>query len=381
MAKDSLPLVLDRDSPVPIYRQVQAWLRQQIESGALMPGSMLPPVKLLCERLGGINHQTVRQAISLLVQEGALSAIPGRGAVVASQAERTVKIGLVLPNIDSELTRQIANGVQSVFEPEVISVDGKDSLRREKASVVILDSRHNVKKEIENIAHLEDLPLDGAIILPVVYGDIVKHLVRLQSDDFPVVLVDCMVPGLSFPSVVVDNYGGSYEITKHVLERGRKKLAWIGPAMSISSASQRFEGYRDAIADFGLPFDRKLVTSIATTLPTDPFEPFVQNVIDGLVKGHPERPDAIVCGNDAIAIGCIKMLKAHGVKVPEDIAVVGFDDVQEARLCDPPLTTVRQPMGELGGAAARLILARIFNKECDPTVEKFPVELVVRQSS
>ena len=379
---DVPPLVLDRESPLPIYRQVQAWLRQLIESGALPPGTMVPPVKLLCERLGGINHQTVRQAISLLVQEGVLSAVPGRGAIVASRAERTVKIALVLPNLDSELTLRIAHGVQSVFDAEIIPVDGMEPLRREKANVVILDSRHNLQKEIENIAHLEDLPLDGAIILPVVYGDIVKHLVRLQSNDFPVVLVDCVVPGLTFPSVVADNYGGCYTVTKHLLERGRKRLAWIGPSpATFSSAVQRFEGFRDAIGDFDLPFNRKLVFHIEPSLPSDPQEPLLQDIIDALVQGTIPRPDGIVCDNDGIALTCMRMLQAHGLKIPGDISVVGFDDLQEAGSCEPPLTTVRQPIHELGAAAARLILARIFNKEFSSAGEKLPVELIVRQSS
>jgi len=344
---------------------------------------MLPPVKLLCERLGGINHQTVRQAINLLVQEGDLSAVPGRGAIVTSQAERTVKIGLVLPNLEYELTLQIAQGVQSVFDAEVIPVDGAGSLRREKASVVIFDSRHSIQKEIENIAHLEDLPLDGAIILPVVYGDIVKHLVRLQSNDFPVVLVDCLVPGLTFPSVMADNYGGCYAVTKHLLERGRKRLAWIGPSpLTFSSAAQRFEGFRDAIADFNLPFARKLVFHLEPAMPNDSLDPLIEDIIEKLTSSTGESLDGVVCDNDGIAFTVLRALQARGtVKVPQDIAVVGFDDLQEAKSSEPPLTTVRQPIFEMGASAARLILSRILNKESSSAGVTLPVELVIRQSS
>lgn len=379
---DVPPLVLDRESPLPIYRQVQAWLRDLISTGVLLPGSMLPPVKLLCDRLGGINHQTVRQAINLLVQEGTLLAVPGRGAIVASQAERTVKIALVLPNLEYELTLQIAQGVQSVFDAEVIPVDGAGSLRREKASVVIFDSRHSIQKEIENIAHLEDLPLDGAIILPVVYGDIVKHLVRLQSNDFPVVLVDCLVPGLTFPSVMADNYGGCYAVTKHLLERGRKRLAWIGPSpLTFSSAAQRFEGFRDAIADFNLPFARKLVFHLEPVMPNDSLDPLIEEIIGKLTSANEENLDGVVCDNDGIAFTVLRALQARGVNVPQDIAVVGFDDLQEAKSSEPPLTTVRQPIFEMGASAARLILSRILNKESSSAGVTLPVELVIRQSS
>jgi len=379
---DVPPLVLDRESPLPIYRQVQTWLRDLISTGVLPPGAMLPPVKLLCDRLGGINHQTVRQAINLLVQEGTLLSVPGRGAIVASQAERSVKIALVLPNLACELTLQIAQGVQSVFDAEVIPVEGAGSLRREKASVVIFDSRHSIQKEIENIAHLEDLSLDGAIILPVVYGDIVKHLVRLQSNDFPVVLVDCLVPGLTFPSVMADNYGGCYAATKHLLERGRRKLAWIGPSpVTFSSAAQRFEGFRDAIADFDLPFARKLVFHLEAAMPNDSLDSLVEDIVRKLASAAGEGLDGIVCDNDGIAFTTLQVLQERGVKVPQDVAVVGFDDLQEAKTSQPPLTTVHQPIFEMGASAARLILSCILNKEFSSSGVTLPVELVVRQSS
>lgn len=381
MPQSVTPPLIDRDSQVPLYRQVQAWLRQEIESGAYPPGSKLPSVKTICAQFGGINHRTVRQAIDLLAKEGVLNAVPGRGAAVTSKTEKTLKIALVLPNIDDEITRQIAGGVLAVFEQKLIPVEGAEAIRRERVNVVILDSRHSTQKEIENIAHLQDMPLDGAIIYPVIYSDIVRHLASLESEDFPVVLFDCTVPGLSIPSIDSDNYGGGYLITKHLLERGRKKLAWIGMPRGISSAFQRFEGFRDALADFGLPLNRKLVRNIAMTFPTDPVEPFVRQLTDELVSNPEERPDAIVCCNDMIALGCLETLRERGVKVPEDVAVVGFDDLQETRSSLPPLTTVRQPASTLGAAAARLILARIFNKKFECVLKPFPVELVIRQSS
>ena len=381
MSEDGTSPLIERASPVPLYQQVQTWIRQQVATGAFQPGTKLPPVKVICERFGGINHRTVRQAIALLVQEGCLSAVPGRGASVPSKTEKTLKIALVLPNIDDEVTRQIANGVQGVFEQDLIEIEGAGSVRRENINLLILDSRHSTQKEIENITHLQDLPLDGAIIYPVMYSDLVRHLARLESDEFPIVLFDCTVPGLSIPSIDADNYGGGYQVTKHLLERGRKKLAWLGLPPGIGSNLQRFEGFRDAIADFGLPLNRKMVRTITMPYPTDPFESYVREVVDDLVRDSSTRPDAIVCCNDFFALSCLKMLKIHGIKVPEEIALAGFDDIQEARFSDPPLTTVRQPMGALGGAAARLILARILNKKTERVTKPLPVELVVRQSS
>lgn len=358
---------------LPIHRQIEQWLRHQIETGALAPGDALPARKELGELLGGVNHLTIRQAIGSLVRDGLLFSVQGRGTFVTEKKPKQLRIGLVLPNIDDEITREIARGVQEAFGETGKSPGSSD------VGLVLFDSRHSEEKERQNIGHLQDLPLDGAIIFPVFDGDTAERLVRLKADGFPVVLVDCQIPGIEFDSVVVDNYAGSYEITKHLLKQGRNRIAWLGRRKGYSSSAERYEGYRDAIADFGRPLDRSLTFEIPTLAPMDPYEAAVAKIIKGLSDEN--MPDAIVCNNDIVALSCISALVANGIKVPEDIAVVGFDDIKEARSSVPPLTTVRQPMNELGRKAAELILSRVAKASRKSQTIKLPVSVVIRKSS
>jgi len=365
---------IDRDSPLPLYKQVERWLRSQIEAGVYRPGDMLPSTKALCESFGGINHLTVRQAISSLVQDGLLFSVHGRGTYVREPKEQQLKIALVLPNLDDEFTREIAKGAQ-----EVLDRDGADG-GAPGSALVMLDSRRNAQKEIDNIGHIEDLPLDGAIIMPLDYGDLVEHLVRLKSDDFPLVLVDSVVEGVAFPAVTSDNYNGGYLAAQHLLERGRRNLAWFGNCKGYFSARQRFEGFRDAINDRGLAYNRKWMFEYKMESPTASFLESMGEIVTRIVRE--KMPiDGIVCASDVEAVACVDMLQERGVGVPGQIAVVGFDDIAEARRCIPPLTTVRQPMREMGRRAAQMILKRIRQSASPEQIIKLPVELIVREST
>ncbi len=362
---------LDRNSSSPLHRQVEQWLRDQIESGNLASGEALPPRKEFCEMLGGINHLTVRQAVSALVREGLLVSVQGRGTFVTEKQLKQLRIGLVLPNLDDEFTHAVVEGIQGCFDHP----DGGGAPVR----TVLFDSRRDTAKEVDNIKQLQDLPLDGAIILPVSCDGIVEQLVRLRADHFPAVLLG-WIPGIKFDSVTSDDYRGSYDITRHLLEKGRKHLAWIGNRNSVFSVADRLEGFRDAINDFGLSYDRKLLGELNTASATAPFESELIAVIQRLLEGG-TRPDAIVCSNDLQALVCLRELQHRGWRIPQDISVVGFDDIREAATCQPSLTTVRNPMRQLGLEAAKLILRRIQSPDLPPQRVTLPVSLQLRQSS
>jgi len=364
---------IDRNSSLPLHRQVEAWLRQQIESGGLAPGESLPPRKEFSEMLGGINHLTIRQAVSTLAREGLLFSVQGRGTFVAEQKTRQLSIGVVLPNIDDEFTHSIASGVQEYFEAG--NKEGKSAVR-----TVLFDSRRDAQKEIDNIAHLQDLPLDGAIILPVGYGNLVEHLVRLKVDHFPLVLVDSIISGIEFPSVASDNYNGGYLAAKHLLERGRTRLAWIGNCSGYFSARQRFEGFRDAINDGGHAYNRQWLFEHRVNTPTAPLEESMQEIVSRIVAEKMPL-DGIICANDIEAIACLRLLQEKGVEVPGQIAVVGFDDIRDCTFVTPALTTIRQPMKEIGREAARLLLESITKPEEPLQNLILPVTLIQRSSS
>ncbi|WP_269522595.1 GntR family transcriptional regulator [Coraliomargarita parva] len=362
----------DLSSPHPLHRQVEQWLRMQIASGALSPGDTLPPRKEFCELLGGINHLTIRQAVNALMRDGLLYSIPGRGTYVAEQKCQRQSIGVVLPSIDDEFTHALVAGIQDYFGEA--GDRGESSVR-----VVLFDSRRDPQEEIDSIAHLKDLSLDGAIIFPVAYGDMVEKLVQLKADRFPLVLIG-WVPGIKFNSVSSDDYAGGYQSTVHLLEKGCRRLAWIGNRKSVYSVEARFEGYRDALSDSGVLYDREIVGDIKQDLPTGSFEDALVLELERILNVD-TRPDALVCANDFIAIMCIRELTKRNIRVPEEISVVGFDNIKEAATSNPALTTVCNPMRDLGRSAASLLLKCLEDPHRDPEEVVLPVELIVREST
>lgn len=357
---------------MPLYRRVERYLLEQIETSALLPGDMLPSVKELCAQFGGINHLTVRQAIGNLAKRQLVRSVPGRGTFVTELYERktdTNCIGLVLPYLDSFLSTSIARGVQKVMQGAGMRT-------------IILDSQQDLKNEIDNVHHLQALPLQGAVIFPMPFSTINEKIVHLQSEKFPFVLVDRVLRDIETPAVLVDNYGGTYDITRYLVEKGYKRIAWVGE-LKVTSAQDRMAGCRDAIKGAGLTCHSALFRDIDVAMTAEQIAQGrwgLDFIIDEFVSMR-LRPDAIVCGNDVAALHCLRRFKQMGIQVPDEIAVVGFDDLPEAEDSEPTLTTVRQPMQQVGEEAAKMLLQQLQKPNTPIKKLVLPVEIVVRESA
>jgi len=356
---------------LPLYQQVEQYLREQISIGALRTGDMLPSVKELCEQFGGINHLTVRQAIKNLSEENLVRSIQGRGSFVTEQATRHARIAIVLPHLEDTIFIRIAKGAQ-----EALETDGVRSL--------ILDSRGSETTEADHIHNLTNLPVDGALIFPIAHSNIAEQVFKLKIDNFCFVLVDRYFEDIATPSVVADNYQGGYESAKHLTEQGRRRVAWIGELRS-TPARQRLKGFQDALNDADIACPNSLIKNVEVT-PTTPalyhaeLAEGVQNAVDELLAG-PNPIDAIVCCDDATALSALARLQQLGKQVPEEIAIIGFDDIPEATTSRPALTTVRQPMIQIGREAAQMLMERMENRDLPPVQKMLPVELIVRDSA
>lgn len=364
------PNFADR-SALPLYRQVELYLREQISSGTLQAGDMLPSVKELCEQFGGINHLTVRQAIRNLTEDNLVKSVQGQGSFVTAQTQRNRRIAIVLPHLEDTLFIHIAKGAQEVFETDEVRC-------------MILDSRGSETVEADHIQHLQGLPLDGALIFPMEHSNIAERVFKLKLDGFAFVLVDRYFEDIATSCVVVDNYQGGYESASHLAKQGRTRIGWIGE-MRSTPARLRFEGFRTALNDHGIACPNYLIKNVEIP-PTAPssYRAAVREAVRGAARELLElepRPDALVCCNDPSALAALAELRAAGVRVPDEVAVIGFDDVPEASLSSPRLTTVRQPMIQMGREAACMLLERMQKKDAAPQKKVLPVELVVRESA
>jgi LacI family transcriptional regulator len=196
----------------------------------------------------------------------------------------------------------------------------------------------------------------------------------LATANLPVVVIDQRGTLNRFPSVSVDNYGGAQLAVEHLAELGHTRIAFLGGDDSIEGVRDRQRGYHDALARRGLPRDPELVVTGDLSQMTA-FE-----LASGLLE-LPDRPTAIFSANDQGAFGVIAAAREAGLRVPDDISVIGFDDIPMAEQFHPSLTTVRQPFQQMASSAVNTLLAQIAGIDAASQRITFPAELVVRNST
>jgi LacI family transcriptional regulator len=212
---------------------------------------------------------------------------------------------------------------------------------------------------------------DGLLlVLPRNPGD---YLSTLRQHRFPHVLIDHRGVDEVTPAVAASNRRGAYNATEYLVELGHRRIGFITGAMDQMCARDRLEGYRAALADRGIPLDPELVYE------GDFFQPLAYAGASALLElSHP--PTAIFASNDVSAFGAMEAIRVHGLHIPDDVSVVGFDDIPQAAHVHPPLTTVRQPLEEMGRAATRMLLEYIKDPQRPVERVELPTGLVIRQS-
>lgn len=269
-------------------------------------------------------------------------------------------IGLVVPDLANQFFALVAQGVER-------AASARDML------VVLCAPEAAAVAESVNARLLRSQRLDGVIYLSgaATSPSSLLELTRVG----PVVLVDEQIHGFDLPAVVADGRRGAREIARHVLEQGHRRVAIIGGPAALWTAQQRLAGYREALAAAGHDPDEVPV------LVGDYHQPSgFELAARALDVAGPQRPTALLCANDLMAVGALEYCKSVGIRVPEEVSIVGFDDLPFAQLLTPGLTTVRQPAEDMGRQAATLLLDLLENKTdgCDNGV--LPVSLQIRNS-
>ncbi|MGQ2997097.1 LacI family DNA-binding transcriptional regulator [Variovorax sp.] len=199
-------------------------------------------------------------------------------------------------------------------------------------------------------------------------------MIDMASERFPVVMIDSPGEPGELPCVAADSYGGARAAMKHLAELGHRRIAFVAGAEKLESALDRRRAYDDAIAVHGLERDPALVV------------PGEYDFEGGRAAARqllalPRRPSAVFAANDLSAFGLMGVFQEHGLRIPEDVSVVGFDDVAAAAQVHPALTTVRQPLADMGRAAVSTLLAQIAGVDAGTTRVTLPAELIVRRST
>ncbi len=212
--------------------------------------------------------------------------------------------------------------------------------------------------------------VDGVVIAGKVSPKLIEHV---ESFGIPIILVDYELKRRRYSAVLIDNRAGARLAVRHLLETGRTAIGFLGGDVEHPSIAERLEGYRDTIGDAG----REELVSAAEpeTRITSGFAAMQEFWSRGL------RPDAIFAANDAMAIGAVQFLRQQGARIPEDVAVIGFDDIESCSVMEPPLSSIRVFKEEMGKIAVQRLVDMITAKSTTVVTTHVPVELVVRASS
>jgi LacI family transcriptional regulator len=268
-------------------------------------------------------------------------------------------IGMVVPELTNQFFAMVAEGVQR-------AASARDVL------VVLVVPEATEQPEEKQAKLLRSQRVDGVIYLSGT-GSMPASIYELARSG-PVVLVDEQIPGLELPAVVCDSRKGAREVAAHVLAQGHRRIAVIGGPPALWTAQQRLAGYREACAGAGIDPDSVPVYA------GDYRQASGAALAAEALAGPPdERPTALICANDLMAIGAIEHCKAAGMRVPEDVSVVGFDDLPLSALLTPRLTSVRQPAHDMGFRAATALFDLLENKESG-SIGLLPATVQLRDS-
>ena len=234
------------------------------------------------------------------------------------------------------------------------------------------DEGHARQREI--LTSLQGHGVDGVIVFSIPGSE--EDLVRMAEFGLPLVLINHTLEGRNIATIQADLHGGAVRAVQHLVGRGRKRIAFATDRMTtvLQAAPRRQAGYREALANAGIRYDKRLVA-------------FAANTVEGgrecvrRLMVLPTPPDAIFAYNDLMAIGALHELRRLGVSVPDDVAVVGFDDIAMCAAVDPRLTSVRIDRNLLGERAVALLQDLLEHPDEARGPEPFPVELIVRDSS
>ena len=277
-----------------------------------------------------------------------------RKAVLEASARLGFKPNVVARSLASGRSMTIGVQTQCIGSPfyDAISQGVLSGLGDTGYWPIFVDGQWEREAEVQAIRALLGRRVDGLVLIG---GDVPADELARLCGETPVVIVGRNVAGRRHVGVFVDNVDGGFQATNHLIEHGHRAIAMIRGLAHHPDATDRFEGYKQALAEAGIAYDPELVSDGDYTA-----ESGVKAVERWMARGA--RFTAIFAANDMTAFGARLALHQHGVDVPREVSIVGFDDQAEAAFTTPPLTTVRQPAREMGILASRAILALVNNK-------------------
>ena len=272
---------------------------------------------------------------------------------------KTQIIGTIVPDSADPFFAEVARGIE-------------DTAFENGYSLILCNSDRNLGKEAFYTNVLVEKRVDGILFLAA--GVSTERIVDLQQRGIPVVVVDRELPASNVDSVVTDNAGGGWSATRHLIDLGHQRIGHIAGPSDLRLSKYRSTGYCKALEEAGIATDENLVVR-------GDFDFESGHRAAHQLLANDKRPTAIFACNDIMAIGAICAAVELGLRVPEDLSVVGYDDIPLASYSNPPLTTVAQPIYDMGVTAASMLLERLHDPSGPARQLVLDVELQIRRST
>lgn len=321
----------------------------------------------------GVSEETRQKILEIIRQANFRPNATARGLA----GQRTEMLGLIIPDITDMFYANIVRGVENKanefgYTLNLCTTHAEPSRERDVLDI-FLSGR-----------------VDGVILMTYSLGR--DYLEKLKKSAVPFVLIDSPVCDESVCSIAVDNEDAGYRATQYLLELGHKRIAFIHGSRDSTDSEQRFNGYCRALREYGLTYREELVKSgayqraggylAAKELLSGDDGAKGSGEVGGMTTGigPRSRPTAVFAANDQMALGVLAAAQELGLQVPQDLSIIGVDDIEAVSLVSPPLTTVRQPMYEVGATATEILLRLIKGEEIDRKRILMQTTLVFRES-
>jgi len=345
----------------PKYQQLKEILKEEINKRKLRPGDRISPEERIAEKYD-VSLGTVRQTMAELVNEGLIYKEQGKGTFIAEKKKKKIfTIGLLLTDIGNPFFSQLARSIQEkahLFKYSVIYYNTNDQLLRETESIDMLIKRR----------------VDGVILVPVLKDGEEKLLQRLKKNNIPFVYLDRYLNEPASDYIIIDNLSGVRQIMEYLTSLGHKKIGCISAKPFVCTSEQRVKAYEKIVRENNLTTDSLVQIS---KLPDDKGGYDAANKLLSMKN----RPTAIFATNDIIAIGAYRAAKDKGIRIPQDLSLVGFDDIETSSHLEIPLTTTFQPINKMGKIAVETLTEKSKKKDSEK-VQKIVLQpkLVIRES-
>lgn len=267
-------------------------------------------------------------------------------------------LGLIIPDIQNPFFAEMARGAE-------------DAAYANEFAVILCNSDDDLKKEQFYLDVMQSESVDGIILPPINEQD--AAVLQLVASGLPIVTVDRSLAYSAMDKVEVDNRRGACEAVEHLIKLGHKRIGLIAGLPKVSTSRERQQGYEDALASHKLPLRPEYVK-------TGDYKQASGRMLAEELLALAAPPTALFAANNLMAVGALEAIHARRLKVPGDIALIGFDDLPWADALDPPLTVIRQPAYEVGRAAVELLLKRLSDPKRPETHLKLLPKLVIRGS-